>query len=275
LNDYNNHFAGAGTWYDHAFQPFGFCLIMSAVWRQDLIPVLSLAGVLLDALGGLYLAYDLLGGKHGPLRTITKSATYGVMFGSAYGLLLGRWFGLTGLVVSGPALSLEIGRREVRDSHPLIEAVAFGLLRAASFGAAGWLARDAWFGIIFGILSAIGLIAAYMILGPPPTDRSSGFSRVDKGVLRRASFRGASIGLAAVLNGALHKEHDALFYGIEVGLVTGISSGVSVATAPSVEAWVDNLPNRRLGGYGAMLVLIGSLLQTAQYVFPLLGLQTM
>ena len=48
---------------------------MSGVWRHDLIPILSLTGVLLDALGGLYLAYDLLGGKRGPLRMVTKTAT--------------------------------------------------------------------------------------------------------------------------------------------------------------------------------------------------------
>jgi hypothetical protein len=58
-------------------------------WRHDLIPILSLTGVILDALGGLYLAYDLLGGKHGPLRTITKSVSYGIMFGSIYGLARG------------------------------------------------------------------------------------------------------------------------------------------------------------------------------------------
>ena len=75
---------------------------MNNAWRHDLIPVLSLTGVILDALGGLYLAYDLLGGKKGPLRTITKSISYGVMFGIIYGLPLGRWFGLAGLVVSGP-----------------------------------------------------------------------------------------------------------------------------------------------------------------------------
>ena len=246
---------------------------MSGTWRHDLIPVLSLIGVILDALGGLYLAYDLLGGKHGPLRTITKSVSYGVMFGSIYWLPLGVWFGLAGLVVSGPALSLEIGRREVRDAHPFLEALAFGLLRAASFGAAGWLARDAWFGINFGILSAIGFVATYLILGAPPFDLSSGRPQIDQAVLKRAAFRGASIGLAAVLSGAIHREPGTLSYGVEVELVAGISSGFLLAVAPSVEAWVDNLPDRRLGGYGAVLVLIGSLLQTAQYLFPLAGLQ--
>jgi hypothetical protein len=160
---------------------------MSGAWRHDLIPVLSLTGVILDALGGLYLAYDLFGGKNGPLRTITKSVSYGQMFGSAYGLPLGVWFGLAGLVVSGPTLSLEIGRREVRYAHPFFEALAFGLLRAASFGAAGGLARDAGFGINFGVLSAIGLVPTYLILGPPPLDMSSGRRRIDEAVLKRAA----------------------------------------------------------------------------------------
>jgi hypothetical protein len=45
------------------------------------------------------------------------------------------------------------------------------------------------------------------------------------------------------------REPDTLFYGVEVGLVTGISSGFLLAIAPLVEAWVDDLPDRRLGGY--------------------------
>ncbi len=244
---------------------------MSGAWRHDLIPVLSLTGVILDALGGLYLAYDLFGGKHGPLRTITKSASYGVLFGCAYGAALGVWFALAGLVVSGPVLSFEISHREGRDTRRFLDALGFGFLRAASFGAAGWLARDAWFGIAFGIFSLIGFVTAYLIVGPPRADMSSGHPQIDRAVLERAAFRGASLGLAAILAGAIHREPDAFAYGLKVGLVTGLSSAILVALAPSIEAWADNLPDRRLGGYGAMLVLIGSLLQTLQYLFPLLG----
>ena len=68
------------------------------------------------------------------------------------------------LVVWGPALSLEIGRGEIRNVEPFFEALLFGLLRAANFAAVGWLARSPWSGINFGILSAIGLVAAYLIL---------------------------------------------------------------------------------------------------------------
>jgi tetrahydromethanopterin S-methyltransferase subunit F len=243
---------------------------MSGALEHDLVPIVSLAGVILVGLGALYLAYDLLGGKNGPLRTFTKSASYGLLFGSAYGLPLGVWFGLAGVFFSGPALSIEIGRRNVRDIHPFFEALALGLLRTVSFGAAGWLSKDSWFGINFGIFCAVGFVAAYVIVGPPAHIGLG--PRIDKAVLERAALRAASIGLAAVLSGAIHRENRALSYGVEVGGVTGMSSGILVAIAPSVEAWVDNLPDRRLGTCGAILIVIGSLLQTPQYVFPLVGL---
>jgi hypothetical protein len=243
---------------------------MAGALQHDAVPILSLVGVVLDALGGLYLAYDLLGDRRGPLRTFTKSVSYGVMFGTLYALPLGVWFGLAGLLVSGPALSVEISQQGIFEVHPISEALAFGLLRAASFGAAGWLSKDARFGVSFGILSAVGLVGTYLIVGPPAIV-SSKHPRINKPMVRRALFRGGSIGLAALVSGLIGKESHAFAYGVEVGAVTGTASGLLLAIAPSVEAWVDKLPDRRLGGYGAMLVLIGSVLQTIQYVLPLLG----
>jgi len=236
---------------------------------QDFIPILSLVGVVLDGLGGLYLAYDLLGGKRGPLRTITKSITYGALFAVGYGLLLGLWFGLAGLLVSGPALSLEIERRHTRASHRFSEAVIFGVLRAISFGIAGWLSKDAEFGIYFGIFSALGLVVSYLIVGPPGDLMSE---RPKWVAIRRGILRGFGIGLAAVLSGALHREAHVLSYGIEVGMVTGVTSGALVTVAPAIELWADGLPAYRLGAYGAILVLIGSAFQSFQYVIPLVGL---
>ena len=61
---------------------------MAGALQHDAVPILSLVGVVLDALGGLYLAYDLLGDRRGPLRTFTKSVSYGVMFGTLYALPL-------------------------------------------------------------------------------------------------------------------------------------------------------------------------------------------
>jgi len=196
------------------------------------------------------------------------------MFGVIYGLPLGIWFALAGLVGSGPALSIEIRRRDVRNIHPIFEALVLSLWRAASFGVAGWLAQDFWFGMNFGIFSAIAFVAAYLLVGSP-TNLDLGHVRIDRAVVERAILRAGSIGLAAVLSSAIHHESEMLLYGVKVGIVTGLSSGILVAIAPSVEAWVDSLPDRRLGGYGAILVVIGSLLQMSQYVFPLIGLPIM
>jgi hypothetical protein len=134
---------------------------------------------------------------------------------------------------------------------------------------AGWLSKDAQFGIYFGVFSAVGLVIAYLFIGPPGDSISMRhrFIPIERGIVR-----GFSIGLAAILSGALHREADALSYGIEVGLVTGITSGLLVSVAPAIEVWVDNLPAYRLGAYGAILVLVGSVFQTFQYVFPLLGI---
>jgi len=46
----------------------------------------SIVGSSLDVLGALYLAYDLLGGEHGPLRALTGGVTYGLLFGAGYGI---------------------------------------------------------------------------------------------------------------------------------------------------------------------------------------------
>src|SRR5437870_976112 len=46
------------------------------------LALVSIIGSSLDVLGALYLAYDLLGGEHGPLGTLTRGVTYGALFGS-------------------------------------------------------------------------------------------------------------------------------------------------------------------------------------------------
>ena len=60
---------------------------------HHLVASISIAGSCLDVLGSLYLAYDLLGGQHGPLRLLTRAVTYSILFGLGYGLGLGLIFG--------------------------------------------------------------------------------------------------------------------------------------------------------------------------------------
>src|ERR1700730_6348967 len=125
------------------------------------IAAISLTGTALNLLGGLYLAYDLFGGKHGPLRTLTRAVTYGVLFFLGYVILLPvRFSALAGLGTGG-TLAIEFARA-ARGARPTrtVEALS-SLGRGVCFGLGGaWL--FGWrFGLPFGLLSTIGQIVAY------------------------------------------------------------------------------------------------------------------
>src|ERR1700741_259107 len=74
------------------------------------VAAVSIVGTCLDVLSNLYLAYDLLGGQHGPLRLLTRAVTYSVLFGVGYGLGLGLFFGLAPGIATGVTLSIEFNR---------------------------------------------------------------------------------------------------------------------------------------------------------------------
>src|SRR5260370_42342845 len=82
------------------------------------LALVSIVGSSLDVLGALYLAYDLLGGEHGPLRTLTRGVTYGVLFGVGYGLALGPVFGLASGAAHGLTLAWEFSRASTGRPKP-------------------------------------------------------------------------------------------------------------------------------------------------------------
>src|SRR5579872_60132 len=85
---------------------------------QHSLALISIVGSSLDVLGALYLAYDLLGGEHGPLRTLTRAVTYGALFGIGYGLFLGPVFGLVSGVAHGITLAWEYSRASRNEPRP-------------------------------------------------------------------------------------------------------------------------------------------------------------
>jgi hypothetical protein len=74
------------------------------------VAAISITGTCLDVLGSLYLAYDLLGGQHSPLRLLTRAVTYSIVFGVGYGLGLGPVFGLAAGITTGVTLAIELNR---------------------------------------------------------------------------------------------------------------------------------------------------------------------
>ena len=101
------------------------------------VAAISIAGSCLDVLGSLYLAYDLLGGPHGPLRLLTRAVTYSILFGIGYGLGLGLIFGVVSGLALGTTVAIELNRASKREDHYSLPWEAFfSLIRGSAFSAA-------------------------------------------------------------------------------------------------------------------------------------------
>jgi hypothetical protein len=113
-------------------------------------------------LGTLYLAYDLLGGKHGPLRVLTRAVTYSIVFGIGYAIGLGWFFGLASGIATGITLAIELNRAaRGLDHYSLVWEAVFSAIRGAGFGAGLYRLLGLRFAIAFAVLVTAGQILAY------------------------------------------------------------------------------------------------------------------
>ncbi len=232
------------------------------------VAVVSITGTCLDVLGSLYLAYDLLGGQHGPLRLLTRAVTYSVVFGIGYGLGLGLLFGLASGIATGVTLSIEFSRASRGlDHYSLFWEGLFSAIRGLAFGAGLYRTLGFGFGIAFAILITVGQIFAYSRGMRPAAD----YAAMRRPRLTRRQFWGTVVRTVGYMVTALicsvfiHKVDHAWLFAIRVGLVTGIVTGVGITVNPYIEYYADNLPERRLGVFGIGLILCGFTLQSLQY----------
>jgi hypothetical protein len=233
------------------------------------VAVVSITGTCLDVLGSLYLAYDLLGGQHGPLRLLTRAVTYSLVFGIGYGLGLGLFFGLASGIAAGITLSIEFSRAaRGLDHYSLFWEGLFAAIRGSAFGAGLYRILGFRFAIAFAILITFGQISAYSRgVRPAVAYTASPRPRLTRRRLFWATVvRTVGYTVTALICSTFirHVEH-AWFFATRVGLVTGIVTGVGVTVNPYIEYYADNLPERWLGVFGIGLILCGFTLQSLQY----------
>jgi len=240
------------------------------------VAAISITGTCLDVLGSLYLAYDLLGGQHGPLRLLTRAVTYSVVFGIGYGLGLGLFFGLASGMATGIALSIELNRAaRGLDHYSLPWEGVFAAIRGSAFGAGLYWSLGFGFAISFAILITAGQVFAYSRGMRPATDYAA--SRRPR--LTRRQFWGTVVRTVGYMVAALicsafihHVDH-AWSFALRVGFVTGIVTGLGITINPYIEYYADNLPERWLGVLGIGLILCGFALQSVQYWLALFDLR--
>ena len=232
------------------------------------VAAVSITGSCLDVLGSVYLAYDLLGGQHGPLRLLTRAVTYSVVFGFGYGLGLGLLFGVVSGITTGITLSVEFNRAaRGRNHYSLPWEGVFSAIRGFGFGAGLYRIVGVRFAIAFALLITIGQTFAYSRGLRPAMDYAAArHPRLTHRQFVATLLRAVGYIVAALICSAFihHVEHTWAF-AIRVGLVTGLVTGVGITVSPYIEYYADNLPERRLGAFGIGLILCGFAMQSLQY----------
>ena len=240
------------------------------------LAAISITGTCLDVIGSLYLAYDLLGGQHGPLRLLTRAVTYSIVFGVGYALGLGLFFGLASGIATGMTLAIEFSRAaRGLDHYALPWEALFSAIRGFAFGAGLYRILGFRFAIVFAVLITAGQVFAYSRGMRPAMDYTS--SRRPR--LSRRQFWGTLARTVGYIATALlcsafirHVDHP-WFFALRVGLVTGVVTGVGATVNPYIEYYADTLPERRLGVFGIALILCGFALQSFQYWLALFDIR--
>ena len=232
------------------------------------VAAVSITGTCLDVLGSLYLAYDLLGGQHGPLRLLTRAVTYSIVFGIGYGLGLGLLFGLASGIATGITLSIELNRAaRGLDHYSLPWEGVFSAIRGAGFAAGLYRVLGLRFASAFGLLISVGQILAYSRGMHPAMDYvAARRSRLTRRQLWGTVVRTFGyIASALICSAFVHHVDHPWSFAIRVGLVAGIVTGVGATVNPYIEYYADHLPERRLGAFGIGLIFCGFALQSLQY----------
>jgi hypothetical protein len=230
------------------------------------VAAISIAGSCLDVVGSLYLAYDLLGGQHGPLRLLTRIVTYSIVFGVGYGIGLGAFFGLASGIAIGITMAIELNRvARGLDQYSLPWAGLFSAIRGFGFGVGLYGIVGLGFATTFAVLITIGQVLAYSRGISPSMDYVA--SRRPR--LTRRQFWGTVVrtfgyfATALICSALVH--HVNWVFAIRVGLVTGIVTGLGQTINPYIEYYADSLPERWLGVLGVGLIFCGFALQSVQY----------
>ena len=239
------------------------------------IAAISISGSCLDVLGSLYLAYDLLGGRNGPLRLLTRAVTYFVVFGIGYALGLGLFFGLVAGLATGVTLAIELNRAARGLNHYSLPWEAlFSSIRSAGFAIGLYPTVGVRFAIAFGLLATVGQVIAYSRNVRPSmdyvADRRPRFTERQfwATVVRTVGYLSAALICSALVH---HVDHS-VYFAVRLGLVTGLVTAVGVTLNPYIEYYADNLPERYLGSFGVLLIFFGFSLQSVQYWLQLLDI---
>jgi len=237
------------------------------------LALISIVGSSLDVLGALYLAYDLLGGEHGPLRTLTRGVTYGALFGTGYGVALGPVFGLASGVAHGITLAWEFSRISRRGPRPgFWYDTAMSAIRGCGFAVGASYSFGVPFGITLGVLSTVGQAIVYRFGMRPTADyKPATRLRLTRFQLFGVANRTVGYSVTGYVSSLVARQPEhAIAVGLKVGMAIGIVTAIASSFTSYIEWFADHVPAKRMGVFGVALILAGFSLQSVQYWIALL-----
>jgi len=256
----------------HSTVSLAICGHSMMIDKHTLAPV-SIVGCSLDVLGALYLAYDLLGGEHGRLRTLTmRGHQWRPLW---YRVRSRSWTGCRDHDRRGARHHARLGVLpgfEAWTTPGFWKGTAMSAIRGVGFALGTAYIYGARFGIAFGALSTLGQVIAYRLgLRPDMDYRPATRPRLTKTQLLAAANRTVGYAIAGYVSALLAQQRaNALTMGIRAGLMMGVVTAIVVACTPFIEWTADDMPERRMGVLGIGLILIGFTLQSVQYWVALL-----
>jgi hypothetical protein len=234
--------------------------------------VISMIGMTFDSIGGLYLAYDLLGGERGPLSKITRIVTYSLMTVIVYAFAANLKFALISGIGMGALFGLQLdwigAGKTVNRKMTVILAIArmviitFGFSFLLPLGAACIVGT----GALLGSLTSRRLKVSPEYWYEASRKPTFNIRRLGIGVLL-----GISMTVLVYLGETVCGVKDSLMNAMHLGLTVGIGTAMIATISPFVEWYADNLPPRSMGYLGAVLFMIGFAIQSIPSLFVLLG----
>jgi predicted MFS family arabinose efflux permease len=226
-------------------------------------------------LGGLYLAYDFVGGRRGPLALVTRVFTYSLVFGLSYVFTLGFRFAFIACLGMGISLGMEYHRvREARTTKTrrptasttrnYVQILQVALIRSAAVGLALTLTVAPTVGLVYWPAYSL-YVVLYNYLGLAPVDihlvHPLPTPRLRPLVYSLIYGLGATgcLALAYWLSGTSVPRP--AFTPLRFGAaVAGTAFFVSIVS-PVIEYWSDRMSRQTLALLGISFAVAGFLLQ--------------
>ncbi len=236
---------------------------------------ISLLGMACDLIGGLYLAYDLLGGTKGPLSTLTRVVNYCLMMFLCFLFPLGIKFALIASIGLGTAFGLHVERVCRQQKETLLFLAGVGIVRALAVALAIWLEGMHTVAIIAApIIFIASIILPKFNISPAAIFQNHGRPQLQKKQLIISAVLGGLTLFASLLGfGITGGAQNTLNFALHFAVTFAFTTLLVTTLSPIVEWHADNMPERRMGIIGIALFMLGFVIQAIPSLAQIYDLQ--